>query len=109
MTSSFYCINNPIKTSFYLLILISSLSACASKKTLQDTQLRLDETQNILGMTEEELDQYKSKFQTCEGEKTQLQRELSLRQEQMGDLRKQIEDLKATLNAQITKVGDLTV
>jgi chemotaxis protein MotB len=92
-----------------LVAIVITMSSCASKKQLAETNLKMDALRKEQGMVEEELAETSRKYQDCEGERTQLQTELSLRKEQLADLRAQVDKLNTQLTTQMTQVGDLTV
>ncbi len=97
--------NSTIK--FLSLCLLSlSMTFCVSNKKLavieEDHNLALDKA--LL-----QLDDYKIKYESCLTGKATAENALKLREEQIGDLKAQIEDCKEQRDKQLTQVGDLTV
>jgi len=101
------------KILLILLVLGISFASCGvSKKDHAALQLELDSANKDLGRIGEELNRMLAKLEKCEKEKNLLktdQKELSIRNEQIKDLKAQIADLKKQRDTQVTQVGDLTV
>lgn len=85
-----------------LLLVGFSMTSCVSKKKMMAVQGQLDSTTEQLNTCETEKD--KLAIQLAE-----LKTGLTLREEQIGDLRGQVEDMKKQRDKQLTQVGDLTV
>ncbi|MCB0518582.1 MAG: OmpA family protein [Lewinellaceae bacterium] len=97
------------KSLFIFLSLTLFLTSCVSKKKFLDLQTQYDACNKDLGKCGEDLNTYMNRLSLCETEKATAQNSLRLREEQMGDLKKQVEDYKNQLSKQMTQVGDLTV
>ena len=107
---------NLVTKIFALLVLSLSLSACVSKKKFTNLQSQLDIANRQIGECGQSLNDYMNRLGTCEQEKVQLEGDLKqarstvdLRQEQIGDLREQLADLRKQRDQQVSQVGDLTV
>lgn len=107
---------NTIKTFILFFIAIISVSSCASKKTLKSVREELDMTTSNLLAAETNFENCnenlisKEKFiEKQKGERATLEKELTIRQEQIDDLREQIADLRRQREQQVAQVGDLTV
>ena len=92
------------------------VTSCVSKKKFVSLQQELDAANADLGKCGVSLNEYMQKLSTCEQEKDRLRSEIrnmentvNLRQEQIQDLKVQIDDCKAQRDKQLTQVGDLTV
>ncbi|MEO0775670.1 MAG: OmpA family protein [Bacteroidota bacterium] len=101
---------------FALLLLSLSLSACVSKKKFTNLQSQLDTANRQVGECGQSLNDYMNRLSSCEQEKVQIEGDLKqarstidLRQEQIGDLREQLADLRKQRDQQVSQVGDLTV
>lgn len=102
---------------FLLLFVFSiSMSSCVSKKKFKDVNAQLQMKENELFQANKELDDCLSKnginkqtISTLNNDYGRIQGELNLREEQIGDLREQIEDLKKLRDMQLDAVGNLTV
>jgi chemotaxis protein MotB len=103
--------------SKFLLVLFSvialGLTSCVSNKKFLAMQ---DELQQEVTMANKKEKECRDELSDCNAERTRLQKELSvanntlgLRQEQIIDLRTQLEDVKKQRDKQLTQVGDLTV
>lgn len=93
-----------------------AMTSCVAKKKYVSLQTELDAANKDLGKCGESLNEALAKLTTCESNKESLRGELNtckntlqLREEQMQDMRAQIEDFKAQRDKQLTQVGDLTV
>ncbi len=90
-----------------------SLASCGvNKKEHAALQLELDSANKDLGRLGEDLNRMMAKLEKCEKEKNLLkgdQKELTIRNEQIKDLKAQIADLQKQRDTQVTQVGDLTV
>jgi chemotaxis protein MotB len=105
-----------------LILLAATLmfASCVSKKKflqMQETKDKELATANEqLGKAGIEINRLMGQLSSCEADKSKLRAEyvslektLALRQEQMDDFKKQLEDLKKQRDMQYTQVGDLTV
>lgn len=103
-----------------IILLIASIglmtTSCVSKKTLASLQSDYDLANAELGKCGEDLNKYIALNKACEQEKEQLRGELkaaqsnmTLRQEQIADLKEQIADIRTQRDKQVEQVGDLTV
>jgi len=88
------------------------MSSCAGKKKLADMQLKLDEANKEVGLVGEQLMNTNLRLDNCLKEKERLQADVkkadTQKQEQIKDLRAQIEDLKQLRDKQLSTVDDLT-
>ncbi len=89
------------------------LTSCVSKKKFTALQTELTTCNEQLGKCGESLNDYMSRLSTCEGERNDLSKELtalkSRSQEQVSDLRAQLDDCKMQRDKSLTQVGDLAV
>ncbi len=92
------------------------MTSCVAKKKYVSLQTELDAANKDLGKCGESLNEALNKLTACESNKESLRGELNtcknalqLREEQMQDMRLQIDDFKAQRDKQLTQVGDLTV
>lgn len=95
-----------------LLILLCfgmSFSSCVSKKVHESLQMELEAANKDLGKCGESLNDYMNRLSACDREKATLNTTLKLREEQITDLRAQLDDLKKQRDKQVEQVGDLTV
>lgn len=93
-----------------------TMTSCVAKKKFVSLQDELAAANKDLGKCGESLNEALAKLTTCDKDKENLRNELSglkstlqLREEQMRDLRAQIDDFKAQRDKQLTQVGNLTV
>jgi len=104
----------------FVLFLIALTTSCVSNKKFAEMQLGLDDKLKIankqLTKYEDELKGHLAEMEACTSEKAQLEANfkecettLGLREEQIGDLKSQIDDFKKLRDKQIDQVGDLTV
>lgn len=102
----------------YLLFLVlsASLASCVAKKELVKAQDDLKLANYQLGKCGESLNEHLKRIAACEQEKERLKGELKAaqsaaqtREEQIKDLKDQIEDVRKTRDKQSQQVGDLTV
>ena len=82
------------------------LASCVSKKKFTALQTDLQTANEQLGKCGESLNDYMSRLTACT---TDLNREKGLREEQVADLRAQLDDCKVQRDKQLSQVGDLTV
>lgn len=92
------------------------MTSCVAKKKFVSLQSELAAANKDLGKCGESLNEALAKITTCEKEKENLRSELNasksalqLREEQIRDLRAQVEDFKMQRDKQLTQVGNLTV
>ncbi len=99
-----------------ILSVVFILSSCVSKKSFHLLQSEIDSVNKELGKCGEDLNKYMNKYNVCAEDKRVLQAELnglksniSLREEQISDLKGQVSDARMQRDKQLTQVGDLTV
>lgn len=101
----------------YLSLLVACLLtvSCVSKKKFTGLQSDLDVANKQLAECGVSLNEYMNKLRTCEDEKSRLsadlqstQGSLKLREEQIADLKLQLDDVKAQRDKQLTQVEGLT-
>ena len=89
------------------------LASCVSKKKFTALQGELATCNEQLGKCGESLNDYMDRLQACETERNAVSSELNslktIREEQMADLRAQLEDCRSQRDKQLSQVGDLTV
>jgi chemotaxis protein MotB len=97
----------------FILVLILGLSSCVSKKKF--TSMEESYKQNLelankqLGDCGVGLNEYMNRLANCESNLKSTKTALELRQEQINDLKAQLEDVKSQRDKQITQVEDLAV
>lgn len=98
------------------LLAVCLLPSCVSKKQLLEAQDQLTQAKSDLEKSGAVIDDYSARLSTCNGQRDDLtaklsacETELKLRNEQISDLRSQIDDVKKQRDAQQTTVSDLTV
>jgi chemotaxis protein MotB len=109
------------KIQFLLIVCVGLLmtSSCVTKKAVAamkaDLQTQLDAANKDLGKCGQSLNEYMAKLSGCEQDKTKLKNDISnlentlkLRQEQMNDMKNQVEDLRKQRDKQLSTVSDLT-
>ncbi len=111
--------------SFLILILslVLLLPSCVSKKKFQTSQVelkrKLKDSEYELGKAGKEINKYMERLNDCEKEKAQeierlngtvktLESNLSLREEQINDLKDQIQDIRKQRDVTVTHIDDLT-
>lgn len=92
-----------------ILCLSLGMLSCVSKKQFAALQSELDLANEQLGKCGASLNDYMGRLAACEQERNTVQNTLRLREEQMNDLRTQLDDCKQQRDRQLTQVGDLTV
>ncbi len=99
-----------------LIVMIASMSSCVSKKKFKNLQEQYGTMQSELDKCQEAEIVYAKRLDACEREregiKTSLasaNTSLTLRQEQLDDMRAQLADMKQLRDKQVSQVGDLTV
>lgn len=92
------------------------MTSCVAKKKYTSLQSELEAANKDLGKCGESLNAALAKLTTCEKDKENLRTDLNaarttlqLREEQIKDLRAQIEDFKMQRDKQLDQVGNLTV
>lgn len=98
------------------LLLSCIIMASCNKKTLESLQSDYDLANQELGKCGEDLNKYMDLVAKCEQEKEVLNGEIKsknntllLKDEQIADLKAQIEDLRQLRDKQVEQVGDLTI
>ncbi|MCA0237804.1 MAG: OmpA family protein [Bacteroidetes bacterium] len=104
-----------MKLAFFF-VLGLSLTSCVAKKKYVSLRAELEAANKDLGKCGENLNAAMNKLSTCETDRDKLRTDLGssqsalrLREEQIQDLRAQIDDFKTQRDKQLTQVGDLTV
>ena len=99
-----------------LMIVIASMSSCVSKKKFKNLQEQYGTMQSELDKCQEAEVVYTKRLDACQkerdGMKTSLatsNTSLTLREEQLNDMRAQLADMKQLRDKQVSQVGDLTV
>ena len=85
------------------------LTSCVSKKKFTALQGDLKTANEQLGKCGESLNDYMARLTACNSDLNALRSEKSIREEQVADLRAQLDDCKIQRDKQLTQVGDLTV
>lgn len=85
------------------------MASCVSKKKFVALSTELETANRDLGKCGVSLNDYMTRLSTCDQELKAAKSSLQSRQEQMQDLRTQLEDAKALRDKQLTQVGNLTV
>lgn len=95
------------------LITVSSFSSCVSKKKmteLKDSHAKeMARVNEQLGKCEEDLNMYMKKLSACEQEREGLKGSSRQKDEQITDLRSQLEEAKKMRQQQFEQVGNLTI
>ncbi|MEY3368949.1 MAG: hypothetical protein RI973_2104 [Bacteroidota bacterium] len=110
----------PTTNQWPILLLLAGLlhttTSCVSKKQFAELKTQLDAANIDLGKCGENLNLYMNRLGACEQDKLRLQGEIQslqsamqLRQEQLADLREQLNDCKSQRDKQLSQVGNLTV
>lgn len=91
------------------------MTSCVSKKKLQALQSEYDAANQQLGECGESLNEYMARLAACKEENQNLKGQvqtakssLTLREEQIEDLREQINDVRILRDKQLSQVDDLT-
>jgi chemotaxis protein MotB len=103
-----------------LLVVLLAASSCVTKKQVaamqKDWKRQLDAANDDLGKCGEKLNGFMAQLGECEKEKTRLKAELdnaqktvTVREDQINDLKDQISDVKTQRDKQYSQVGNLTV
>jgi len=85
------------------------LTSCVSKKKFTALQGDLKTANEQLGKCGESLNDYMARLTACNSDLNALRSEKNIREEQVADLRAQLDDCKIQRDKQLTQVGDLTV
>jgi chemotaxis protein MotB len=104
---------------FFVLLAGLLMTSCVSKKQFTSMKVRmqeqLDAANKDLGKCGVSLNEYMGKLSACEQDKTKLRNDISnlentlkLRQEQMNDMKNQVDDLRKQRDKQLSTVSDLT-
>ena len=93
----------------FLILAIFFLASCVSKKKFTAVQNELTSCNEQLGKCGESLNDYMNRLQAAEAERNTARTDLANRQDQITDLRAQLEDCKVQRDKQLTQVGDLAV
>jgi chemotaxis protein MotB len=100
----------------FLCLLAAAFTSCVPKKQLVSLKAELDAANKDLGKCGVSLNEYMAKLTACQTDKDRLTRDiantqntLKIREEQINDLKTQVEDYKSLRDKQLTQVGDLTV
>lgn len=98
-----------------LVVIVFSLTSCVSKKKFVGLQEELDVCNQELGKCGEDLSAMLKRYESCEAQRKELERQLtalesnsSLRIEQIDDLKAQIADLRKQRDIQVEQIDDLT-
>ena len=99
-----------------LMLIIAGMSSCVSKKKFKNLQEQYGTMQSDLERCQEAETVYAKRLDSCERERDVLKTSLAssntsltLRQEQLDDMRAQLADMKQLRDKQVSQVGDLTV
>lgn len=105
-----------MRTINYILLLTFACmvsTSCASKKKLAEIQAlhkkEMDVANRQLGECGEELNKVMDRHTACQAENERLKANAKLRDEQINDLKDQINDCRSTRDKQLEQVGDMTV
>lgn len=98
-------------------VIIAGLPSCAAnKKKIASLETELSSANETLGKYGKTINEYSNKLSACDQEKERLrglvnasETNLKLRQEQIDDLKDQINDIRGQRDKQVEQVGDLTV
>ncbi len=101
----------------FLFLCVGILStSCVSKKKMLSLQTELDAANKDVKKYAASVSEYVQKLSACDQERTKIRTDLGacqstmrLREEQINDLRAQIDDFKKQRDQQVTQVGNLTV
>jgi chemotaxis protein MotB len=97
-----------IASKLLLFVMLISLGSCVSKKKYTQLENELSTANTELSKSKASLEDYMSKFNACDQELASLKNTLKLRQEQIDNLREQVEDLRRQRDRNLEQVGDLT-
>ncbi|MBK9105503.1 MAG: OmpA family protein [Saprospiraceae bacterium] len=85
------------------------LTSCVSKKKFTALEGDLKTANEQLGKCGESLNDYMARLTACNSDLNALRSEKNIREEQVADLRAQLDDCKIQRDKQLSQVGDLTV
>lgn len=107
-----------MKTSLKIFLFLGFgilMTSCVSKKKLQALQSEYDASNQQLGECGESLNEYMARLSACKQENEKLkgqvqtaQSNLRVREEQIDDLKEQINDVRVLRDKQLSQVDDLT-
>ena len=104
---------NQTSKLLFIIFLAFGLTSCVSKKKFaamqQGYQTDLELANDQLGKCGEGLNEYMNRLASCDDNLKTAETTLGFRQEQIDDLRAQLEDAKSQRDKQVTVVEDLTV
>lgn len=99
-----------------LFVMVATISSCVSKKKFRTLQEQYGLMQADLDRCQQAEGVYAKRLDSCENERDNLKTSLAsantsltLRQEQLDDMRAQLEDLRQLRDRQVSQVDDLTV
>lgn len=84
-------------------------TSCVSKKKFTAVQAELSLCNEQLGKCGESLHDYMARLTACENDRNALNSQRAIREEQVNDLRSQLDDCRTQRDKQVTQVGDLAV
>lgn len=97
------------KKLIYTLLVGLAFTSCVSKKKFAGLQSELASTKADLERRGELVNDFKNKLVTCEQDRDRATANSSAKDNQISDLRAQIEDLRKVRDTQMEQVGGLTV
>ena len=97
------------KKLVYTLLVGLAFTSCVSKKKFAGLQSELASTKADLERRGELVNDFKNKLVTCEQERDRASANSTQKDNQISDLRAQIEDLRKVRDSQMEQVGGLTV
>jgi len=97
------------KKLIYTLLVGLAFTSCVSKKKYASLQSELASTKADLERRGELVNDFKNKLVACEQERDRATANASSKDNQISDLRSQIEDLRKVRDSQMEQVGGLTV
>ena len=106
------------KSTYFILLLAVGmfLTSCVSKKKFTELEDKYAMSQQMLQECDDKLEMAENQLKALESEKTRLmtdvstnQNVLKLREDQINDLKSQVEDIKSQRDKQIEQLGNLAV
>lgn len=97
------------KNLIYALLVSLAFTSCVSKKKFTSLQSELASTKADLERRGELVNDYKNKLVACEQERDRTASNSTQKDNQISDLKSQIEDLRKVRDSQMEQVGGLTV
>jgi len=97
------------KKLIYTLLVGLAFTSCVSKKKFAGLQSELASTKADLERRGELVNDFKNKLVSCEQDRDRASANASAKDNQISDLRSQIEDLRKVRDSQMEQVGGLTV